>query len=99
MTNKQQKFNSIFTDSNISEIIWYYKFYENTCYACKCYVEVNKDNYYYDEDCEKRYNCCHLHASSADEDDSEEETEEQIAIRWRNEYLDIAKCTTARHIA
>jgi hypothetical protein len=32
MTNKQENFKNIFIDSNISEIIWYYKFNENNYY-------------------------------------------------------------------
>jgi hypothetical protein len=48
MTNKQQKFNSIFTDSNISEIIWYYKFCnKNDNIVAEQCQEYKNDRLYY----------------------------------------------------
>ena len=49
MTNKQKKFKNIFNDSNISEIIWYYKFCKNNDdddYKYKFVKILNEDLYY-----------------------------------------------------
>ena len=53
--NKQQKFNSIFNDSNINEIIWYYKFNENNSYIYNENKYIQQFNIIYEKS--RRYMC------------------------------------------